>query len=100
MCGACGIIGGGPDWIDRGESPRGLTRLAERQRRLRLVNLLLRASRTKAEDAGAVVVMRGPTGQTQVIDSLAHVWVAVERLGAGAIDPLDERVLAALGTAA
>lgn len=40
MCGACGVLGGGPDWVDRVGNPEGvshgpnLTRTAERQRSL------------------------------------------------------------------
>lgn len=100
MCGACGVIGGGPDWIDRVGNPEGvghgagLTRHAERHRRLHLVNLMLRASRAKVSDSGQFVVLRGPTGTSEVVDSLAHVWAAVERIGLGAVDPLDERVIA------
>ena len=47
MCGACGILGGGPDWLDRIGTPGGIgatsgeTRLGERQRRIGLVNRML-----------------------------------------------------------
>lgn len=101
MCGACGVLGGGPDWIDRVDNRdgighrAGLTRGAERQRRLHLVNLLLKANRSQVVDCGALV-LRGPTGRSEIVDSLAHVWTAVERIGQEAVDPLDERVLAML----
>lgn len=101
MCGACGVLGGGADWIDRVDNQdgighrAGLTRGAERQRRIHLVNLLLKASRSQVADCGTLV-LRGPTGRSEVVDSLAHVWTAVERIGLTAIDPLDDRLLAAL----
>ena len=98
MCGACGVLGGGPDWIDRVDNRdgighrAGLTRAAERQRRLHLLNLLLRASRAQVDDCGALV-LRGPTGRSEVVDSLAHVWTAVERIGLPAVAPLDDSLL-------
>jgi hypothetical protein len=102
MCGACGMIDGGPDWIDRVDNPdgvghgAGLTRHAERYRRLHLVNLLLRESRVSATLSGPTVLLRGPTGASQVVDSLAHVWAAVEKIGLAPVDPLDEKVLTRL----
>lgn len=102
MCGACGVLGGGPDWIDRADNRAGIgpvagqTRAAERQRRVRLVNMLLRAGRSQVVDTGSILVLRSPTGRTEVVDSLAHVWTAVEKVGMSAVDPLDERVLAQL----
>ena len=101
MCGACGVLGGGPDWIDRVDNRdgighrAGLTRGAERQRRVHLVNLLLKANRSQLADCGALV-LRGPTGRSEVVDSLAHVWTAVERIGQEPVDPLDDRLLALL----
>jgi hypothetical protein len=103
MCGACGVLGGGPDWIDRVDNrdgvghKAGLTRRAERQRRVHLVNLLLRPGRSQVADLGSTMVLRGPTGRSEVVDSLTHVWTAVERIGMAAVDPLDERLLQSLG---
>jgi hypothetical protein len=102
MCGACGVLGGGPDWIDRVDNPDGvghgdgLTRGAERQRRVALVNLLLRARRSQLVDLGTLMMLRGSTGRSEVVDSLKHVWTAVERVDGAPIDPLDPRLLAAL----
>lgn len=103
MCGACGVLGGGPDWIDRVDNPggighrAGLTRGAERQRRIHLVNLLLRPGRSQIADLGSLMVLRGPTGRSEMVDSLTHVWSAVERIGMAPVDPLDDRLLHALG---
>jgi hypothetical protein len=95
MCGACGVLGGGPEWLDRAGNPEGvggaagLTRGAERQRRVRLVNLLLAPHHLRLSDLGNKLVVRGPTGRTELVDSLMHVWAAAERLSGRPIDPLD-----------
>jgi hypothetical protein len=105
MCGACGILGGGPDWIDRVGNPDGvghnedLTRGAERQRRINLVNLLLRESRCLLIDTGTFMVLRGPTGRTEVVTTLMHVWASVDRVASRRFDPLDAALLGNLGAA-
>jgi hypothetical protein len=99
MCAACGVIGDGPDWIDQGEGAGGASRVALRHQRLRLVDLFLRTRRIRLEDAGAAIVLRGPTGRSEVVANLAHVWAAVERLGLDPVDPLDDAFLASLGPA-
>jgi len=105
MCGACGVLGGGPDWVDRVGNPdgvghaAGLTRGAERQRRINLVNLMLRDSRAQLIEMGTMLVLRGPTGRTEVVDSLMHVWAAVDRVAARPIDPLDTGLLDRLAQA-
>jgi hypothetical protein len=105
VCGACGILGGGPDWIDRVDNPDGighrpdLTRGAERQRRIGLVNLLLKSGRSQVVDFGSMMVLRGPTGRSEVVNSLMHIWTTVERVGARAVDPLDSDLLRSLDDA-
>jgi hypothetical protein len=102
MCGACGAISGGPDWIDRVGNPEGishepeLTRAAERQRRISIVNLVLRPYRLHLSDAGASLALHAPTGRTELVESLAHVWTAADRISSATIDPLDEWLLEAL----
>ena len=95
MCSACGVLGGGPDWIDRVGNPDGvghhhdLTRGAERQRRAALVNLLLWPSRMMLVDHGNQLSVRGPTGRTELVESLSHVWAAADKLSGRPIDLLD-----------
>jgi len=103
MCGACGVLGGGPDWVERAGNPEGishpadLTRGAERQRRIALVNLLLSPHRLRLSDLGSRLILRGPTGMTEIVDSLMHVWMAADRLSPSLIDLLDERQNEPLG---
>jgi hypothetical protein len=99
MCGACGVLGGGAEWLDRAGHPDGidavasLTRVAERQRRIALVNLLLGSSRIRLSDLGNRMAVHGPTGRTEIVDSLMHVWAAADRMRRAPIDPLDESLL-------
>lgn len=99
MCGACGVLGGGPDWVDRVGNPngvgyrQGLTRTAERQRRVALVNLLLKPSRIELADLGTLLCLRGPTGAGVIVESLSHVWAAADRMSSSLIDPLDPVLL-------
>jgi hypothetical protein len=100
MCGACGALSGGPDWVDRVGNPEGvshspnLTRTAERQRRIALANLLLRSRRLQLSDLGNGLILRGPTGATEIVEVLAHVWTAADRMAPPGIDPLDAAQIA------
>jgi hypothetical protein len=102
MCGACGVLGGGPDWIDRAGNPDGIgnaagvTAGAERQRRIRLVNLVLQGSGSKVIDVGSATVVRGPTGRHEVVRDLMHVWAAADRVGPRPVDPLSPAFLVRL----
>jgi hypothetical protein len=95
MCGACGILGGGPDWLDRVDNPggvppgEGLTRVAERQRRVALVNTLLAPKSLRVRDFGRQMILTGATGRTHMISDLKHVWLLADQLVEGGIDPLD-----------
>jgi hypothetical protein len=99
MCGACGILGGGPEWMDRVNNPDGighddnLTFVAERERRIRFVNLLLQADGSRITNFGSMTIVRGATGRTEVVESLMHVWSAADRVGSRPADPLDPSLL-------
>ena len=102
MCGACAVLGNAPDWVDRVVNPEGvghsedLTRIAERQRRVGLVNLLLEPTRMKLLDLGNNLSLRGPTGRVEIVDGLAHVWATADRLSGQLVDPLDIEQLEAI----
>src|SRR5262249_8088399 len=103
MCGACGILGGGREWVDRvddsaaGGRDGGLTRIAERQRRIALANMLLRASGIRIIEINGSLIVRGPTGRHDIVDSLMHVWNAADRLTDQRIDVLDMKFMRTLG---
>lgn len=96
MCGACGVLGGGPEWLDRAGNPDGIgaegtvTRMAERQKRLQLVNRLLAPTGAKLRDFNVKLLLQGPTGQTKLVDDLTHVWLAADAIGLRPVDPLDD----------
>ena len=101
MCGACGILGGGPDWVERVGDPAtpgasGRTRLAERQRRIALVNRLLAAGGVRLNEQGSQLIVRSATGRAKLVTNLAHVWAAADLLGRKEVDPLDEAFLTTL----
>ena len=70
-----------------------LTRGAERQRRIALVNMMLRPYRLQLSDTGSSLALRGPTGRTELVETLAHVWTAADRVSSSVIDPLDDHLL-------
>jgi hypothetical protein len=102
MCGACAVLGNAPDWVDRVGNPEGvghsedLTRSAERQRRVDLVNVLLRPARMKLFDLGNNLSLQSPTGRVEIVEGLAHVWAAADRLSSEPVDPLDLAQLEAI----
>src|SRR6202050_1988721 len=102
MCGACAVLNNAPDWVDRVGNPEGvghgenLTRGAERQRRVELVNLLLRPTRMRVFDLGTNLSLHGPTGRVEIVEGLAHVWAAADRLSTDLVDPLDVEQLEAI----
>jgi hypothetical protein len=91
MCSACGILQGGSDWIDGVGDAAGPTRgrLAERRRRIALVNVLLEGSGVRLSEHGRQLVVRSATGATKLVTDLAHVWRTADELGRRFVDPLD-----------
>lgn len=92
MCGACGILQNGKDWTEGfGQAESQVVphlRLAERRRRMALVNDLLAPTGVTLREQGRQLILRGPTGATAVVTDLAHVWREADRLGRGCADPL------------
>jgi hypothetical protein len=102
MCGACAVLNNAPDWVDRVGNPEGvghtqsLTRGAERQRRVDLVNLLLQPTQMKLFDLGNNLSLQSPTGRVEIVEGLSHVWAAADRLSSQLVDPLDLEQLEAI----
>ena len=88
MCSACGVLAGTPDWTEGG-SERAANKLAERQRRIRLVNRLLEPSGVRLRDFGVRLVLQSATGRTRIVADLAHVWRAADEIGRRPVDPLE-----------
>lgn len=97
MCSLCGVIGGNEHWTDAVARPgvysrnvERLDRRRERARRVASVNRVLRAFSMSLTDwQGASFVLATPTGKSEMIDDLGHLWSAAERLTGRIFDPLD-----------
>jgi hypothetical protein len=85
MCSACGLLHNGVEWIDgvTGDENVPDRRLAERRRRITLINMLLEGSGVKLTQHGRQLIVRGPTGSSRLVTELAHVWRAADELGGG-----------------
>ena len=104
MCGLCGVLGGDDHWTSavarpgiyaRANSP--VDRRRERAHRVRVANLVLRQyGLTLADWQGASYLLSSRTGKTEVVETLAHLWPAAERLSGRACDPLAPELVAAL----
>lgn len=105
MCLVCGNLTGEPHWTERrldSAASGGLyeesRRRQDRFRRLRLLNRVVGHRRLSVHDeCGATrYLLSNGRGATEVLEHLGQVWPAVDRLSGGAMDPLDEDLLATL----
>ncbi len=92
MCGVCGTLGGEEHWstasgrLQLDDAP---TRRAERARRIRIINAVVRGLQVQVSDwQGRYYLVAGPTGKQQVVDSLPHVWAALQEVAGRSVDPL------------
>jgi hypothetical protein len=102
MCSLCGVLGGSEHWADavardgvytRATDP--VARRRERANRVRIANRILSHWRLKLSDwQGRSFLLSSPTGRTEIVDDLDHLWPAAERLSGGPIDPLSPEVIA------
>lgn len=104
MCGLCGVLGGPRHWTDAPARPGVFTRNTDemqrrRERRNRVVQLsrVLRHYGVRLEDwQASSFVLSNRTGGSELVDDLAHLWIAAERLSGCACDPLDPGLIDAL----
>jgi len=98
MCGLCGVLGGEGDWTDGPQMPISgarATRRAQRFHRVRVINLVLAQFGLHLADwQGAKYQLSSRTGRTEIVDNLAQVWQAAERILGRACDPLEPRLVA------
>ena len=92
MCGICGSLGGEEHWSSGAGRIHGAsapTRRAERAKRIRVINRVLSPARVTVSDwQGRFYLVAGPTGKQQVVDSLPHIWQAVQEITGRSVDPL------------
>jgi len=92
MCGLCGVLGI-EHWAD-GLSAAGPTSRQMRLRRAALLNKVLSPYRVNIDDwQGAKIAVHGPTGRTELADTLADLWPKVEVVASCSLDPLDPTFL-------
>lgn len=96
MCGLCGLFEGETHWTDSTRVDPVPTRQA-RLRRVMLANRVLRHYRLALSDwQGSKYLLSGATGATEIVDNVATVWPAAERLLGRPCDPLDGPLIDAL----
>lgn len=102
MCGLCGVLGTEDHWTDAADNAAAFgggvrPRRQERLYRVALVNKVLAHYGFKLSDwQGSSYVLTTRTGRSEMIDHLAALWPAVERLATRPCDPLDGALVAAL----
>jgi hypothetical protein len=95
MCGLCGILGVEAHWTDDpSASPE--SRRADREHRARIASRVLSLYGLRLRTWGGRFTLEGRTGKTAVVDHLAAVWPAAERLAGRPCDPLDPAVIGRL----
>ena len=89
MCGLCGMFESGQRWLDA-MAPLDPARVRrERQRRLAVIRPVLATASIGIDDwEGARFVLRGPTGKTEIVDTLLDLWRKAAALGHRGLDPL------------
>lgn len=75
-----------------------LGRRRERMARVTAANRILKLYGLSLADwQGASFVLSTATGKTELVDNLAHLWAAAEKLIGRPCDPLDPTTIARLG---
>ena len=102
MCALCGVLGGTEHWTDAVARPGVFTRNTdaasrrrERMHRVAAANRVLGYYRMNLADwQGSAFVLATATGKSEIVDNLAHLWIAAERLLGRPCDPLDAELIA------
>ncbi len=91
MCSLCGVLLS-ESWAEQGGDRRA------RALRLRLLNRVLGHYGLRLDEwAGRVYVLRDRMGRAAVVEDLGSIWREAEQLAGKPLDPLDDKLLAALG---
>lgn len=96
MCALCGMIGV-EHWADR-EDGASVSRRLARHRRVAVLRDVLSHYRIGVDDwQGAAMILRGPTGRTEIAETLSDLWPKAEGIAGRSLDPLDPALLDHLG---
>src|SRR5580704_15316251 len=104
MCALCGVLGGRRISNNAVARPGIFTRNTdagarrrERMNRVAAANRVLSHYRMNLADwQGSAFVLSTATGKIEIVDNLAHLWMAAERLLGRSCDPLYEALIALL----
>jgi hypothetical protein len=107
MCSLCGMLGAPDHWTESAGSPSVFagreavhTRQRERQARTRLINTVLAHYGLNLRDwSGSAYLLSNRTGRTVIVNDLAQLWAAAERMIGRECDPLDDGLVRALEAA-
>ena len=89
MCALCGALRT-EHWTDAGGSRRS------RVLQVALLDRVFAPSGLTVREWAGQLVLADRKGRTEVVEDLAGLWVAAERLTGSPLDPLDPRLLEAL----
>ena len=101
MCALCGVLGGAEHWTAAAARPGVFTRNTdaasrrrERTSQVAAANEVLKHYRVSLIDWQVTAfVLSSATGKTEIVDTLGHLWTAVERLTGKPCDPLDAELI-------
>ena len=101
MCALCGVLGGAEHWTDAASRPGVFTRNSdslerrrERARRVSVANRILTHYGMQLADwQGSAFMLSTLTGKTEMVENLAHLWTAAEKLSGRRCDPLDPALI-------
>lgn len=92
MCSNCGFPSTLAHWTEAGAAS-ATDRIRNRFRRAACLRIALASYGLTAYDDGSTsgIALSDKTGRTEIVETLADLWVAAERLSGRPIDPLDDR---------
>jgi hypothetical protein len=107
MCALCGVLGGDGHWTDAAARPGVFTRnvdsLQRRRERIKRVACAQKVlgfyGLTLSDWQASSFILSTRTGKTEIVDNLAHLWSAAEKLIGRPCDPLDPRLIERLESA-
>ncbi len=95
MCGFCGIWGAKNHWSLKSSNPgvfaalSGSERMRERYAQCAVLNEVLRGFHLKVRDWGGTQwIVEHVSNGSEIVDSIAALWPAAEKLAKRRIDPL------------
>ena len=101
MCGLCGVLGVHEHWTDSRETLKrrkvAVNQSQERAYQVRVANRLLSLQGLRLRDwQGRSFVVSNRTGASEIVNHLAEIWLAADKLSKKSIDPLDPELILAL----